>query len=99
MFLYLPTSSPLLTSIISFFSYFTYLTYIGLCAYYCASGTQTIVYAIQWRKLGAGVGYPLQRWPRVLQAMHVVLQATVFTFGKYYFSCYVQKRLTVYFCC
>lgn len=65
----------------SFFSYFTYLAYIGLCAYYCASGTQTVAYAVGWRKLGAGAGYPLQRWPRVLQAMHVVLQATVVTFA------------------
>ena len=67
---------------ISFFSYFTYLAYIGLCAYYCASGTQTLAYALGWRKIGAGAGYPLQRWPRVLQAMHVVLRATVVTFGE-----------------
>ena len=66
-----------------FFSYFTYLAYIGLCAYYCASSTQTIAYAIGWRKLGAGAGYPLQRWPKVLQALHIILRATVVTFGAY----------------
>ncbi|CAA7263575.1 unnamed protein product [Cyclocybe aegerita] len=64
----------------SYFSYFTYLTFIGLCAHYFAAGTQTFFHALAWRKLGAGAGYPLQRWPRALQAMHVVLQATVVTF-------------------
>ncbi|KAF8956426.1 hypothetical protein BDZ97DRAFT_1671613 [Flammula alnicola] len=64
----------------SYFSFFTYLAYIGVCAYYFAAGTQTIMYAIFWRKAGAGVGYPLQRWPRILQALHLILQATVVTF-------------------
>jgi len=63
----------------SYFCYFTYLTYTGLCAYYFASGVQTITYALSWRRNGAGVGYALQRWPRPLQALHVVLQATVVT--------------------
>ncbi|KAF8809229.1 hypothetical protein BYT27DRAFT_7094616 [Phlegmacium glaucopus] len=64
----------------SYFSYFTYLTYIGICAYYCASSTQTIAYALAWRKSGGGAGYPLQRWPKALQALHVILRATVVTF-------------------
>ncbi|KAF8178715.1 hypothetical protein BJ912DRAFT_1023974 [Pholiota molesta] len=64
----------------SYFSFFTYLTYIGLCAYYFAAGVQTITYALYWRRAGAGVGYPLQRWPRILQALHVVLHSTIVTF-------------------
>ncbi|KAF8153422.1 hypothetical protein B0H34DRAFT_663051 [Crassisporium funariophilum] len=63
-----------------YFSYFTYLSYIGLCAYYCAATTQTLAYAFGWRRSGAGAGYPLQRWSRILQALHVILQATVVTF-------------------
>ena len=67
----------------SFFPFFTYLAYIGQCAYFCASGTQTFGYAVGWRKLGAGAGYPLQRWPKVLQALHIILRATVVNFGEY----------------
>jgi hypothetical protein len=65
----------------SYFSYFTYLAYIGLCAYYWASSAQTVAYAIGWRKSGAGAGYPLQRWPKVMQALHIILRATVVTFA------------------
>jgi len=65
----------------SFFSFFANLAYIGLCAYFCASGTQTFAYAVGWRKLGAGAGYPLQHWPKVLQALHIILRATVVTFA------------------
>ncbi|PPQ69543.1 hypothetical protein CVT25_000860 [Psilocybe cyanescens] len=64
----------------SYFSYFTYLAYIGLCAYYIASSTQTVAYALRWRRLGTGAGYPLQRWPRMLQALHVVLHSSVVSF-------------------
>ncbi|PPQ75684.1 hypothetical protein CVT26_001518 [Gymnopilus dilepis] len=64
----------------SYFSYFTYLSYIGVCAYYWASGVQTASYALRWRKAGAGAGYPLQRWPKILQALHVILQMTITTF-------------------
>jgi len=63
----------------NFLSYFTFLTYIGICAYYFASGTQTIAYALGSRKSGAAVGYPLQQWPKFLQALHVTLQATITT--------------------
>ncbi|EAU87190.1 hypothetical protein CC1G_10469 [Coprinopsis cinerea okayama7 len=65
----------------SYLSYFTNLTYIGLCAYFFASGVQTICYALRWRRNGAGAGYPLQQsWPRFLQALHVILYSTVITF-------------------
>ncbi|KAJ6473471.1 hypothetical protein DFH09DRAFT_1057639 [Mycena vulgaris] len=57
----------------SFLSYFTELSYIGLAAYYCAAGVQTFAYARYGR-------YPLRRWPRALQALHVLLQSTITTF-------------------
>ncbi|KAJ7472933.1 hypothetical protein B0H11DRAFT_2037790 [Mycena galericulata] len=57
----------------SFLSYFTELSYIGLTAYYCAAAVQTLFYA----RYGT---YPLQRWPRPLQALHVLLQSTVVSF-------------------
>ncbi|KAK7059941.1 hypothetical protein R3P38DRAFT_2838631 [Favolaschia claudopus] len=57
----------------SYLSYFTNLSYIGLTAYYWASGVQTFAYARYGR-------YPLRRWPRVLQGLHVLLQSTVTTF-------------------
>ncbi|EDR02396.1 uncharacterized protein LACBIDRAFT_239370 [Laccaria bicolor S238N-H82] len=60
-----------------YFSYFTNLSYIGICAYFFASGVQTFFYA---RNLKNGVeGYPLQRWPRPLQYLHVVLYCTITT--------------------
>ncbi|KJA15421.1 hypothetical protein HYPSUDRAFT_72089 [Hypholoma sublateritium FD-334 SS-4] len=71
----------------SYFSYFTYLTYTGLAAYYVAAAVQTFFYAFSPSYLSSATamnakakGYPLQRWPRILQALHVVLQATVVSF-------------------
>jgi hypothetical protein len=58
-----------------YFSYFTTLTYIGLCAYFFALGVQTLVYACGNRR-----GYPLQRWPKFLQFLHVLLHATIVTY-------------------
>ncbi|KIJ92722.1 hypothetical protein K443DRAFT_422790 [Laccaria amethystina LaAM-08-1] len=61
----------------SYLSYFTNLSYIGICAYFFASGVQTFSYA---RNLKNGVeGYPLQRWPRALQYLHVALYCTITT--------------------
>ncbi|KAH8111166.1 hypothetical protein DFH11DRAFT_645641 [Phellopilus nigrolimitatus] len=59
----------------AYFSYFTELSYIGLCAYFFASGVQTLVYA-----LSQGRSYPLQKWPRFLQFLHVLLFATITAF-------------------
>ncbi|KAJ6599735.1 hypothetical protein DFH09DRAFT_1355834 [Mycena vulgaris] len=56
----------------SFLSYFTQLSYIGVAAYYCAAAVQTLAYARYGR-------YPLRRWPRALQALHVLLQSTITT--------------------
>ncbi|KIK53831.1 hypothetical protein GYMLUDRAFT_232565 [Collybiopsis luxurians FD-317 M1] len=65
----------------SYFSYFTELTYIGICSYYWASFTQTFVYAIRLRRApNKAPEYPLQRWPRILQLLHVMLGTTVVSF-------------------
>ncbi|KAG6807600.1 hypothetical protein H0H92_006958 [Tricholoma furcatifolium] len=59
----------------SFLSYFTHLSYIGLCAYFFAAGVQTFAFA----RSSTGK-YPLQKWPRPLQMLHVVLEATIATY-------------------
>ncbi|KAF5374632.1 hypothetical protein D9615_008914 [Tricholomella constricta] len=67
----------------SYFSYFTHLSYIGLCAYFFASGVQTFAFARSLRPAGGAgstASYPLQRWPRPLQFLHVLLQLTITTF-------------------
>ncbi|KDR71903.1 hypothetical protein GALMADRAFT_253687 [Galerina marginata CBS 339.88] len=62
----------------SFFSYFTNLTYIGICAYFFASGVQTLFYA---RNLKNGQEeYPLQSWPRFLRYLHRLLLTTIVTY-------------------
>ncbi|KAF8970852.1 hypothetical protein BDZ97DRAFT_1724568 [Flammula alnicola] len=62
----------------SFFSYFTNLAFIGICAYFFASGVQTFSYARN-QKSGRDE-YPLQRWPRFLRCLHILLLSTVITF-------------------
>ncbi|KAF9000093.1 hypothetical protein BDQ17DRAFT_1360100 [Cyathus striatus] len=62
----------------SYFSYFTHLSYIGVCCYFFATGVQTFVYAHRRRK--GGEGYLLQRWPKWLQVLHVLLVSTVVTY-------------------
>ncbi|KAF7338895.1 hypothetical protein MSAN_02212700 [Mycena sanguinolenta] len=57
----------------SFLSYFTLLSYIGLTSYYWAAAVQTFFYARYGR-------YPLRRWPRLLQGLHVLLQSTITVF-------------------
>ncbi|EIW75925.1 hypothetical protein CONPUDRAFT_85151 [Coniophora puteana RWD-64-598 SS2] len=58
-----------------FFPYFTDLTYTGICSYFWASSVQTLAYALTGKKM-----YPLQRWPRVLQVLHLILWSTITTF-------------------
>ena len=60
------------------FSYFTDLSFIGFCAYFFASAVQTMIYAV-----GGGKGYPLQKWPRILQFLHLLLISTIFSFRVY----------------
>ena len=62
-----------------FFSYFTNLTYVGICAYFFASGVQSLLYALKRSKTGEE-GYPLQKWPRILQYLHTLLLSTVVTY-------------------
>lgn len=59
----------------SFFSYFTDLSYIGLVAYFWASGIQTIAFVIWGQK-----AYPLQKWSRILQFLHILLYTTITIF-------------------
>ncbi|PAV23898.1 hypothetical protein PNOK_0096600 [Pyrrhoderma noxium] len=59
----------------SYFSYFTELSNIGLCSYFFASGVQTFVYA-----RSGGRSYPLERWPKFLQFLHILLFSTITTF-------------------
>ncbi|KAL7283076.1 hypothetical protein PYCCODRAFT_1376810 [Trametes coccinea BRFM310] len=59
----------------SFFSYFTHLSYTGLVAYYFAAGVQTLCYVLNKEKR-----YPLQRWPRPLQFLHLLLHSTITTY-------------------
>ncbi|QRV84379.1 transmembrane protein [Ceratobasidium sp. AG-Ba] len=73
-----------LDTIDSFFSYFTNLSYIGLCSYMWAASVQTIAYARHSRRFhtqsSARYEYPLQKWPRFLQFLHLLLWSTVTTF-------------------
>ncbi|KAK7041603.1 hypothetical protein VNI00_009193 [Paramarasmius palmivorus] len=61
-----------------FFSYFTDLTYTGICAYFWAAGVQGVGYVRRHRS--GDIGYPLQKWPRILQVLHLALQASIQTF-------------------
>ncbi|KAF9003026.1 hypothetical protein BDQ17DRAFT_513668 [Cyathus striatus] len=59
----------------AYFSYFTHLSLIGLCSYFWATGVQTIAFA----RSSDGT-YPLQRWPRALRYLQVLLTTTITTF-------------------
>ncbi|KAJ3965068.1 hypothetical protein EV361DRAFT_1021590 [Lentinula raphanica] len=64
-----------------YFPYFTELTQIGICSYYWASFTQTLVYALRQRRSQKSTPeYPLQRWPRILQLLHIMLESTVVSY-------------------
>jgi len=62
----------------SFFSYFTNLTFIGLCAYFFASGVQTVSYFLNVKK--GHHEYWLQTWPHFLQYLHTLLLTTIVSF-------------------
>ncbi|KAJ3887024.1 hypothetical protein GG344DRAFT_69167 [Lentinula edodes] len=64
-----------------YFSYFTELTHIGICSYYWASFTQTLFYALRQRhSIEHTPEYPLQRWPRIFQLLHVMLGTTIISY-------------------
>ncbi|EGN98716.1 hypothetical protein SERLA73DRAFT_181325 [Serpula lacrymans var. lacrymans S7.3] len=58
-----------------YFSYFTNLTYIGIVSYFWAAAVQTIAFSRNNNE-----SYPLQRWPRVLQFLHILLYSTITTY-------------------
>jgi len=69
-----------------YYAYFTHLTYIGLCAYFFASSFHTGIFTLNLRHLrhgdtSQGLWYPLQKWGKFLQVMHIYLYCTVITFG------------------
>jgi len=59
----------------TYFSYFTDLSYIGVVAYFWAAGVQTLVFS-----RARTDAFPLQKWPRPLQFLHVLLFTTITTF-------------------
>ncbi|THU95013.1 hypothetical protein K435DRAFT_839632 [Dendrothele bispora CBS 962.96] len=59
-----------------YFSYFTELTNIGICSYYWASFVQTTAY-VRNGSGGRGKGYPLQKWGKTLQVLHMMLGTTI----------------------
>ncbi|KAH7099599.1 hypothetical protein BKA62DRAFT_758524 [Auriculariales sp. MPI-PUGE-AT-0066] len=61
-----------------FFSYFTFLTGIGLTAYLFQAGWLGVAFVLRLRK-GLPGSHPLQNWPIVLQALHLILLASVRT--------------------
>ncbi|EJU05333.1 hypothetical protein DACRYDRAFT_74529 [Dacryopinax primogenitus] len=67
-----PYSHVPLTFFHRYFSYFTNLCYVGLVSWFWASAVQTGAFAFS-----KGKHYPLQRWPRFLQLLHVILFTTV----------------------
>lgn len=79
--LLLPFQMPFLWSYSRYFSYFTELTHIGICSYYWASFTQTFCYALRQRhSIERTPEYPLQRWPRIFQLLHVMLGTTIISY-------------------
>lgn len=63
----------------SLLSYFTDLSYIGLCAYFWAAGVQSLFYVLRKER-----SFPLQRWPRALQFLHLLLFSTITSFRAFY---------------
>lgn len=58
-------------------AFFTHLTHLGLCAYFWATTIQTSSFNRNGEE-----SYALQRAPRVLQLMQVLLQASIITLRK-----------------
>ncbi|KAF9446710.1 hypothetical protein P691DRAFT_708055 [Macrolepiota fuliginosa MF-IS2] len=67
------------------FSFFTHLAFIGLTAYFVAS----TYHGFNYKPTSSSVyAFPLQQWPRPLQALHVMLMSTVTTFPILVTICY-----------
>ncbi|KAJ3534652.1 hypothetical protein NMY22_g6827 [Coprinellus aureogranulatus] len=62
-----------------FLSFFTNLSYFGLCGYFWVSGIHTLKYS-RSKSRNRKPGYPLQKWPKVWQNLHLLLYTTVVTF-------------------
>lgn len=67
-----------------YYIYFTRLTFIGVTAYFSAAAFHTGFFVLSLRQLKRGKvsrapWYPLQKWPRVLQFLHLWLFSTIIT--------------------
>ncbi|KAG8957513.1 hypothetical protein FRC03_010060 [Tulasnella sp. 419] len=65
------------------FSYFTNICFVGLCAYFWVSSFHTLSYVLALKEYGSETekpSYALQRWPRILQLLHVLLLTTIFVY-------------------
>lgn len=67
------------------FSFFTHLTIIGLAAYFLVSTYHGFNYK---PSPSSSYAYPLQRWPRIFQALHILLISTITTFPLLVTICY-----------
>src|SRR5258706_12975620 len=64
---------------------FTHLSIIGLTSYFCVASFHTLFFLLSLRRLereevNKAPWYPLQKWGRVLQGLHLWLFATAATF-------------------
>lgn len=68
-----------------YYIYFTRLTYVGLTAYFSVAALHTGVFVLSLRQLKRGTvsrapWFPLQKWGRFLQFLHLYLFSTIITF-------------------
>ncbi|KAG8861073.1 COPII subunit [Serendipita sp. 405] len=68
-----------------YYVYFTRLTFIGLTSYFCAAAFHSGFFVLSLRQLKKGEAtrapwYPLQKWGRVLQFLHLALFSTIITY-------------------
>jgi hypothetical protein len=79
-----------------YYIYFTRLTFIGVTAYFSAVAFQTGFFVLSLRQLKRGKvsrapWYPLQKWPKVFQFLHLWLFSTIITMRTYFFVSYCSR--------
>ena len=78
---------------------FTHLSFIGLTSYFCVASFHTLIFVLSLRRLKRQAvnevpWYPLQKWGRMLQGLHLWLFATVATFRMSTAQSHFTSRLT-----